>query len=402
MMRRIVNLANRARPVTVLAALATALLGCGSDASTTRGGPGSPLPGLSSREQGRFAAGLALFDKVFTPAEGLGPAFNENQCSACHTVPATGGTTGFERVIKATRFTPPDRCDLLADAGGENVRKQATPLLRARGVEREAIPSRAGDTGRVLPPALFGLGLVEAIPAAAIAQHADPDDVDGDGISGRPGRTADGRLARFGRKAEFATIQEFIEGALRLEMGLTTPRRPHEPPVNGRPVPAGTDPARDPEVSQTVVDLLTSFVRFLDAPAPAPPRSRAHRDTLARGEALFGSLGCAACHTPALRTGDHTVPALAQREVRLYSDLLLHDMGPGLADVCGPVATPAEVRTEPLMGLRHRTRFLHDGRTSDLREAILAHGGEAERARRSFTRLPWLRQEQLVIFLRSL
>jgi CxxC motif-containing protein (DUF1111 family) len=103
-----------------------------------------------------------------------------------------------------------------------------------------------------------------------------------------------------------------------------------------------------------------------------------------------------------MRTGPSEIPALDRKTVNLYSDLLLHDMGPALADVCGFTATPTEIRTELLMGLRHRSVFLHDGRAFDLREAILEHGGEAQRARDAFTRLGWLAQEYVVMFLRSL
>ncbi|MGQ0715443.1 MAG: di-heme oxidoredictase family protein [Gemmatimonadaceae bacterium] len=339
---------------------------------------------------------------MFTPEEGLGPFFNENQCSACHTVPASGGTTGFERITKATRFDGPGSCDLLVSDGGENVRKQATPLLRALGVHEQTIPPRATEIGRFTPPALFGLGLIEAIPDEAILAGADPDDADGDGISGRPGRTSEGQLGRFGRKADVATIQDFVESALRLEMGLTTPARPDEVPVAGVSMARAADPARDPEVPQEAVELLTAFIRFLGPPAPIRPRSAAHNDTIAGGRRLFHELRCSTCHTPTMRTGDSGVDALDQKTVTLYSDLLLHDLGPGLANVCAPSASPTELRTEMLMGLRHRNRLMHDGRTSDLREAILAHGGEAQRARDAFARLPWLQQEFVVRFLRSL
>jgi CxxC motif-containing protein (DUF1111 family) len=385
---------------SILAAVLSGIVACGTGADSTAGEPGSPLRGLPDADLARFHAGRVLFDKVYSPQEGLGPAFNENQCSACHTVPASGGAAAFERVVKATRFEP-RACDLLSNEGGENIRSQVTPRLRARGVARETIPARATEVARFAPPFLFGLGLVEAIPDADIAARADPDDADGDGISGRVGRTADGRLARFGRKADFATTREFIETALRLEMGLTTPRDT-EDRVNGRPPPPGTDPAPDPEVSQGTVALLTAFVQFLAAPAPAAPRSRAQRDTLLAGRRLFDQLGCSACHTPAMRTGPSDVPALRRRTVHLYSDLLLHDMGPGLASVCGRTAAPSEIRTELLMGLGARDRLLHDGRTVDLTEAILAHGGEGKQARDAFAQLPWLRQQYVLIFLRSL
>jgi CxxC motif-containing protein (DUF1111 family) len=185
-------------------------------------------------------------------------------------------------------------------------------------------------------------------------------------------------------------------------MGLTTPTTPNEDAIAGVATLSDVDPARDPEVDQATVDLLTEFVRFLNAPAPAPPRSPAHNDTLMAGQRLFDHLQCSACHTTAMRTGPSDVDALSRKTVSLYSDLLLHDMGPTLANVCAHTATPTEVRTQMLMGLRHRDRLLHDGRTADLREAILTHGGEAQRARDAFARLPWSRQEYVLTFLRSL
>jgi CxxC motif-containing protein (DUF1111 family) len=151
-----------------------------------------------------------------------------------------------------------------------------------------------------------------------------------------------------------------------------------------------------------VVELLTAFTRFLAPPAPAEPLSAAHADTLAAGRRLFGDVGCDRCHTPWMRTGASEIDAMDRKTVRLYSDLLLHDMGPGLADICASDAGPAELRTAMLMGLGHRQFFLHDGRAFDLREAILAHGGEAQAVRDSFARLSWLHQEYIVMFLRSL
>jgi CxxC motif-containing protein (DUF1111 family) len=385
----------------VLALCAAGISACNSDADAVSGEPGTPLPGLSASDSARFFAGRTLFNKVFTPDEGLGPTFNENQCSACHTSPAVGGTTGFERVVKATRFDGPGACDLLTGEGGDNVRTSVTPRLRAHGVTSESIPSSATDTGRFLPPFLFGLGLVESIPEDAITRRADPDDRNDDGISGRAARNPDGHLTRFGRKADFATIEEFTRSALRLEMGLTS-RASERDLVNGAAVPPGTDPKAEPEVDATVVDRLTDFVRFLVPPAPAPPRSAAQADTLARGRQLFDQAGCTKCHTPAMRTASRETAALSRKTVNLYSDLLLHDMGPKLANVCAHDAAPEELRTTMLMGLGHRRFYLHDGRAQDLREAILAHGGEAQAARDAFARLGWLRQEYIVIFLRSL
>lgn len=385
----------------LLYAVTPTLVSCARDSVSATAEPGLPLPGLSEQHLAEFRAGRGLFEKVFSPEEGLGPFFNENQCSACHTVPASGGTTGFERIVKATRFDEAAGCDLLTDEGGENVRTRATPRLQAHGIERQQFPSRATEVGRFVAPFLFGLGLIEAIPERSILSRADPDDADADGISGRAGTTPEGRVARFGRKADVATVEDFVESALRLEMGLTTRDLPNDdalPPS----VAADVDTAPDPEVPQSAVRLLAAFVRFLGAPAPGQPRSAAHRDTIAQGRSLFLALQCSSCHTPSMRTGRHSTPALDRRTVALFSDLLLHDMGPRLASTCGPTATPTEIRTGMLMGLRHRDRFLHDGRTSDLRDAILAHGGEAQRSRDAFDRLPWGRQEILLKFLRSL
>jgi CxxC motif-containing protein (DUF1111 family) len=355
---------------------------------------------LSAEELGRFRAGAVQFDRVFTPEEGLGPLFNENQCAACHTDPASGGGGGVF-VVKATRFSPPDGCDRLETSGGENVRRQATPLARALGIEGEEVPPEATEQGRFTPTFLFGLGLVEAIADESILQREDPDDADGDGISGRAGRTPSGALGRFGRKAEAATILEFSDGALRQEMGLSTPMTPIESGYGGKEVPAGTDPTPEPEVDAQLVARLVDFVRFLAPLAPAD-RGLAHRDSVAQGEQIFEGLGCTDCHVPSMTTALSDVGALSRKRVFLYSDLLLHDLGPEVADVCGIAAAPSEVRTEMLMGLRFRGEYMHDGNSRDITPAIMRHGGEAQRARDAFARLGDLPRLYLMIFLNSL
>lgn len=362
---------------------------------------GDPLPGLDAEARARFDAGKALFNKVFTPEEGLGPLFNENQCSACHTTPAIGGT-GEQFLIRASRSTPSGDCDILSEAGGENVRVRATPELMAHGIDRQPFPAEATDSARFNVPYIFGLGLIEAIPEEQILARADPNDRDGDGISGRPGRDVDGRFARFGRKADQATVRAFVESAAHLEMGLTTPARPHEGTIAGAPFPAGTDLAPDPELDETAVSLLTDFVRFLAPPARRMGESEADRRMIERGETLFDDIGCTSCHTPSMTTGPSDIAALDRRRVDLYSDLLLHDMGPELATVCAPGASPTELRTEPLMGLGRRSLYLHDSRTNDLSEAIGFHGGEAAPARERFRALSELERHALIRFLQSL
>ncbi len=346
--------------------------------------------------------GKTLFDHVFTPAEGLGPVFNENQCSACHTDPASGGT-GEQRVVKATRFDAArGTCDRLERQGGSNIRRQATPALRAAGVDSEVVPPGATERGRFTPPFLFGLGLVDAIPDSEIIRGEDIDDRDGDGISGRAGRASDGRVGRFGRKAEVPTLLEFVSSALRLEMGLTSALEPAEAGINGRPLPPGVDPAADPEIPDSTLRAVADYVRFLAPLGRAVPADGAARDSVGRGERQFQSLGCAACHFPLLTTGRSEIAVLDRRPAFLYSDLLLHDMGPALADICGVGATPSELRTEPLAGLRYRKTFLHDGRAPTVRDAILMHGGEAARARDAFARADEAGQHYLLRFLDAL
>jgi CxxC motif-containing protein (DUF1111 family) len=386
--------------------LALTLAACSSDGykeplNLVAGAPGEPIPGLHPQELARFRQGEALFNKVFTPDEGMGPLFNENQCSACHTDPAPGGT-GDQFVTKATRYDPEGGCELLSDAGGENVRTRGTPLLRARGIEGESIPTDATEVARFVVPFLFGLGLAEAVPTGTLEALADPEDGDGDGISGRLARTSDGRPGRFGRKADFATLADFNAGAFFLEMGLTNPLHPGPESVNGQPLPAGVDPADDPEVSEDALDLVADYVRFLAPLARRLPTERAALDEVNRGESLFGTTGCASCHIPVLETGESPVEALAGKAVALYSDLLLHDLGPGITGVCGPDAAPTEHRTGILMGVGLRDRFLHNGEATSLEEAVRMHGGEAERTREAFEALPERDRYYLIRFLQTL
>lgn len=376
------------------------VLGCGSGA----GEPpalGSSLAGLLPGDVARFEAGKALFQHGFTFAEGLGPLFNQDRCSSCHDLPAIGGT-GVETVQKATRYAPPGPCDRLRSAGGDVFQDHAAPALQARGVDRETVPPGATGRARIDPPALYGLGLIEGIPDRTILARADSGDVDGDGISGRAGRTSEGRLGRFGQKGDHSTLKDFVETALLTELGLTTPGHPVEEPPGGVALPSGVDPAPEPEVSDDQVELLVAFVRFLAPPPPVRSPSFAERDTVRRGRRTFDQLGCAGCHVPQMRTGRSGVAALDRKEVALYSDLLLHDLGPELADVCGPSASPSEFRTARLLGLRFRTRFMHDGRAPMLEDAILLHGGEARAARDRFQRLSSAARQYLFRFLNSL
>jgi CxxC motif-containing protein (DUF1111 family) len=367
---------------------------------------GTALPSLDAAQRSRFDAGRVVFTTVFTPPTGLGPLFNSVSCASCHEQPVVGGSgnndpaEGGEDVeVHATAFHGAGaRCDDLASVGGPVIQKQLTPALsNYLHITSEPIPAAATDSGHRTTPDLFGFGLLDAVPDAEILALADPLDRNGDGISGRPNRTADGRLGRFGRKAQVATLREFNTDAFVMEMGITDPGNQTEQTIGGMPLPAGVDPLPEPEISAEQFDAADAFVRFL---APPP---RAPLDFVGlRGAVVFARIGCASCHVPVLVTGNNPVPALRFRVVPAFTDLLLHDMGPDLADICLGEAQPSEFRTEPLMGLRFATAFLHDGRAATVAQAIELHGGEGLAARNRFLRLTPFERAALLSFLGSL
>jgi len=367
---------------------------------------GTALRNLDAAQRRRFEAGRAVFATVFTPETGLGPLFNAVSCASCHEQPVVGGggnndpAEGGEDIeVHATAFHGAGaRCDDLAAVGGQVIQKQLTPALSdVLHITAEPIPAAATDSGHRSTPDLFGFGLLDAVPDAEILARADPLDRNGDGISGRPNRTADGRLGRFGRKAQAATLREFNADAFVMEMGITNPGNQTEQTVGGMPLPAGVDPLPEPEISAEQFDAADAFVRFL-APPPRAPLGLVG----ARGAVVFARIGCASCHVPVLVTGANPVPALRFRVVPAFTDLLLHDMGPDLADICLAQAQPSEFRTEPLMGLRFATAFLHDGRATTISQAIELHGGEGLAARNRFVRLRPFERYALLRFLRSL
>ena len=362
---------------------------------------GSPLPGLTVAELEQFERGREVFTRTFKPEEGLGPVYNANTCNACHSDPGPGGGSMYSDV-HAVRWVEPDSCDVLSGAGGGFVRREGTELMRAHGFQPERAPSNATAISDFTPPLLYGVGLIEAIPDDSILQREDPEDVDSDGISGRAGRYPDGRLARFRRKADVPTLAEAVEAAVRMEMGLTNPVNLTEGFYQGKIVPPETDPTPEPEISLKEMEDIANFLRLLAAPAPRIRSTWGERRVVSLGEKIFEEIGCAACHTQTLWTGPSDIRALDQKPVRLYSDLLLHDMGPEMADVCGPTATPAELRTQMLWGMRYRERYMHDGRAQNLAEAIALHDGESAASRTAFNDLAPREQAMLIMFLDNL
>ncbi len=371
-------------------AVACGVMGC--DLLLTEAPPAgddfvSPLPGLSPSLNRAFLDGDGAFEQAFTAQTGLGPLFNHVSCEGCH--PGDGRGTEAEAFFRFSQGG-----DLLREIGGPQLQDRALP-----GVAPEVLPEGV-DTSRRLPPPVFGMGLIEAIPATTILALADPDDEDEDGISGRPNFVAPAafvpadqvgagpglQLGRFSRKANVSSLVQQVAEAYHQDMGITSDLIPLENPhpQAGGPV---FDAAPDPEISASTVMSATLYVRLL-----APPRQQPPTGAALEGARIFAQAGCAACHVPTLKTGPHAIPQLSEVDVNLYSDLLLHDMGPALADGRPDgQATGSEWRTAPLWGLRvasdftgGQTFYLHDGRTTSLHEAIILHGGEAEASVRAY------------------
>lgn len=366
----------------------------------------APLPGLTRAELAAFARGDAEFERRFSPATGLGPIFNNASCASCHSGDGRGRD---ENVL--VRFGLDG--DPLLELGGPQLQDKAIP-----GAEPETLPAGVQVSVR-LPPPVFGAGLIEAIPDSAILANADPDDEDGDGISGRPnfvhppafvpaGEPGAGPgpvLGRFSRKAQVAGLFQQVVEAYHQDIGITTDFLPMENlnPAS-RAATSAADRVPDPELPAANVFAVLDYVRMLAPPAPGAINSRRRR-----GEGLFQEIGCASCHVPELHTGDSPIGALAHRPVRLYSDLLLHDMGEELADGRADAdADGREWRTAPLWGLRVMREFLagdafllHDGRARSVAEAIEYHGGEAADARAAFLGLEPGDRSALLDFVES-
>ena len=430
-------------------------------------GAGAPLDGLTADETAFFQSGLAAFLDIesVTGGEnnGLGPRFNSNQCLSCHSQPSVGGSSpatnpliriatldGAKNVvpwfitqngpIREARFkrNPNGTNDggvhnLFVitgrkDAAGCNI---AQPNFRPAGYP---LTGKGGNPNIVfrIPTPVFGAGLIEAIPDSAIlanmkaqAHLKKPLGIFGHPnahLSGNANRSAnDGTIARFGWKAQNKSLLLFSGEAYNVEMGVTSqlfPQERDETPgciFNATPedAPNFTPTSKTHSKPNTAVisdvEAFANFMRMLAPPTPAP-----ETPSTANGRAIFAKVGCAFCHTPSLTTGkaiasgSSTNPsaALSNRPVNLFSDLLVHNMGRGLADgITQGGAGPDEFRTAPLWGVGQRIFFLHDGRTTSLVEAIKAHksrGSEANRIVERFNRLSTRQQQDLINFLRSL
>ncbi len=362
-------------------------------------GFGQALAGLSADLLAAFEEGRVEFTNVETPAGGLGPIFNGRSCAECHTAPAVGGGS---RIV-VTRFGRVENgvFDPLESLGGSLLQRQAiNPQVR------EFIPHEANVVAQRISTPLFGLGLIEAIPDSTLIANATapkPDNVSGRAAQVTDVVSGDTRVGRFGWKAQQATILAFSGDAYNNEMGITNRLFPTENAPNGNQellrrftTTSGIEDTVGPD-GRSDIDAAADFMRFL-APPPTLPKSA----SALVGENLFTQSGCATCHTPTLRTGPNRIAALDRKNVNLYSDLLLHDMGTLGDGIAQANAGMREMRTAPLWGIRARDRYLHDGRANTIDAAIRAHEGEGGISRDRYTRLsPQLRQS-IVDFLGTL
>jgi CxxC motif-containing protein (DUF1111 family) len=382
-----------------------------------------PAGGLIAAELARHDAADLVFDRTHVPlmghtGAGLGPQFVAQSCVACHVRNGRGRAITDEalvRVVEAAGFGPQ-----IQDKAVLGAEPEASVMVQWRPVRRGATRLRAPDVAVISPdgeplsaatarslrvaPPLLGLGLLEAVPESTITAMADPDDANGDGISGRvhwlSGADGQRRLGRFGWKAISASVRDQSADAYQQDMGLTTPVSPASN-LDGAGQPA--------DISNQELDLVTYYSQTLGAPRTAMPASSA---VVRSGQRLFEDLNCAACHVPALQTGsrsDAVVQAIRDQTIWPYTDLLLHDMGPGLNDgVAEQGALSGEWRTAPLWGLgltqkiNPQATFLHDGRARSVEEAILWHGGESEASRQAFLALAKPQRQALLRWLHQL
>jgi len=414
----------RNKPKPVDTALPT-VEGHGSFAADITAPMGEPLPSATESQREIFALGQDVAQRRFDYADGLGPAFNVTFCGSCHEKPVLGGGGGLYRNFFLTGIVDEYQVFFPAESAGPAggvVRMYQRPGYGD--AVHPTLDSRTNVIAQRNPIAFFGSGLLAEIEDDVLLERADPDDADGDGISGRPNYDR-GFVGRFGRKAQTVSIEGFIRGPLMNHLGVTTnplsEAQKAALPVDSSSqtsidesgqrsandlmrslLPAGQaaandgpttddDGVPDPEMSTDDLFLLVSFTMLTAAPDVRTDLT----DHELRGVAHFDRIGCDSCHTPRLQAPRGMLP--------VYSDLLLHDMGEELADglIMGE-ADGAEFRTQPLWGLTAVGPYLHDGRATTVDEAIRMHGGEAARSQHRYEQLSTAEQTELLDFLASL
>ncbi|NLD75434.1 MAG: c-type cytochrome [Acidimicrobiales bacterium] len=409
-----------------------------------------PVPGMDSQQRRTFAVGNSLFNQnwVTAPAsttgrDGLGPIFNAQSCSSCHFRDGRGrppesaddpergllvrisvaGDDGAEphpvygdqfqdRALRdqtaegSVVITTTERPGRFADGTAYSLAVPDYALITADGTD---ISGSLMVSPRVAPQ-VIGVGLIEAIPEEDVIAAEDPDDADGDGVSGRAHMVTDPRtgetvLGRFGWKAAVPTVEAQNAAAFVGDLGITSSLHPDQPCTAVQTECLAAPSGGEPEIEDDELAQVTFYTRTLAVPARRDVRA----DDVVAGEKLFSEIGCAACHTPTQRSGPSDIEALHEQTFSPFTDLLLHDMGPDLADGRPDGdASGREWRTPPLWGIglvervNDHTRYLHDGRARSLSEAVLWHGGEASTAQGRFTRLLAAERRALLVFLESL
>ncbi|KPY40230.1 Lipoprotein [Pseudomonas syringae pv. primulae] len=423
-----------------------------------------PSANLSPVRRLDFSVGNSFFRSPWviapsttTARDGLGPLFNTNACQNCHIKdgrghpPEAGDTNAVSMLVRLSIPDDPAFADLIQRNGvlpepnyGGQLQDMANPGVTPEGkvrVEYDALTVKFRDgtavelrqptlritqlgygpmhpethvSARIAPP-MIGLGLLEAIADEAVLANADPDDKNGDGISGRANWVWDDAqqkvvMGRFGWKAGQPNLNQQNVHAFSGDMGLTTSLRRFDDCTPAQTdclaAPNGNGPDGEPEVSDNILRLVEFYTRNLGVPA----RRNVDDPQVLTGKNLFFQAGCQQCHAPSFKTrADAAEPELANQEIRPYTDLLLHDMGDGLADNRTEFqATGREWRTPPLWGLgltaavNGHTQMLHDGRARNALEAILWHGGEAQAAQRQVLAFNAEQREALLAFLNSL
>ncbi len=391
---------------------------------------GEPMPSATAEQLATFKRGKEVAKRRFDSSTGLGPGFNVSFCAACHEKPVFGGSAGMYRNFFIAGRVLEDGSFFFGSSAGNASGVVRINYAGAAYDARPAVPDSDNVFAQRNPIPFFGMGLIAEIDDEEILRRADPDDADGDGISGRPNYDR-GYVGKFGMKAQTVSIEAFIRGPLNNHVGITSnplsdEQRARLPvdsstgsvglldrllgpsgPTGGASDPfhglsayaqaaapdgplTDTDAIPDPELSSDDLFDLVSFAMLLGAPPIETPTG----DALA-GQAHFDELGCAACHAPRLQGPRGPVP--------IYSDLLLHDMGDDLADgIVQGFATAREFRTQPLWGVAAEGPYLHDGRAQSLDDAIRLHGGEGQESRDRYAALDAAAQAEVVAFLLSL
>lgn len=430
--------------------------GDGSVANHTNVAFSQPMKNLTPGETGQFRIGNSFFETDWvafgastTALDGLGPLFNARSCASCHNKdgrgrPPEADETFLDQPDLLLRLSINQTDEITGGPIGDPNYGGQLQINSLLGIEREGrVTIRTEEINgqfadgtpytllkpiyeideltygpldpeiQISPrvaPFMVGLGLLEAVSEATILEYADPDDTDGDGISGRANYVWDlaqeeSGLGRFGWKANQPNLAQQTQGAFLGDIGITSQLFPDQNCTDIQ-----TDCLESPTDGEIEVnEEILAAVVFYSQTLAVPTRRNIDDPQVIQGAELFSELSCQKCHRTQMTTAPNEVQALSEQTIFPYTDLLLHDMGPELADNRPDfLANGREWRTAPLWGIglvqkvNNHTRFLHDGRARSLIEAILWHGGEAEASKQAFLQLTKEQRDALIAFLRSL